>query len=72
MTAFPAPGFLVPDDLESSLLPSEEIKGQVAAFPGTRRGPPADGGAFHRFRVFLGRYALTRLGRFLDSMLYDD
>jgi two-component system response regulator FlrC len=43
MTAFSAPGLLVPDDLESSFPPAEAYPGQIAPFPPARhRPPPAD------------------------------
>jgi transcriptional regulator with PAS, ATPase and Fis domain len=47
-TSFSATGLLVPDDLESSLLPVDEIPRQVAAFPAVRQRPSADDGLVYR------------------------
>lgn len=47
MTAFSAPGLLVPDDREGTFPRHEAYPAQLATFPATRqRPPPADGAVF--------------------------
>ncbi|MFL5337247.1 MAG: sigma-54 interaction domain-containing protein [Geminicoccaceae bacterium] len=48
MTAYSAPDFLVPDDLESSLEPVEDYPDRVAPFPSARQHAPARDGLVYR------------------------
>ena len=48
MSAYSAPGFLVPDDLESSYAPDGDETGRVAPFPAPRPRPPAGDGLVYR------------------------
>jgi transcriptional regulator with PAS, ATPase and Fis domain len=48
MTAYSAPGFLVPDDLESSFPPAEDYPDRIASFPPSRQRPPAGDGLIYR------------------------
>jgi transcriptional regulator with PAS, ATPase and Fis domain len=48
VTAYSAPGFLVPDDLESVFPPEEDRPDRIAAFPPSRQRPPAGDGLVYR------------------------
>jgi two-component system, response regulator FlrC len=48
VTAYSAPGFLVPDDLESSFPPAGDDPGRVASFPSQRQRPAAGDGLIYR------------------------
>jgi two-component system response regulator FlrC len=48
MTAYTAPDFLVPDDLEISLDPPEDYPVRVASFPLARQHPSTSGGLIYR------------------------
>jgi two-component system response regulator FlrC len=48
VTAYSAPGFLVPDDLETSFPPLDDNPGQAAPFRSQRHRPAADEGLVYR------------------------
>jgi two-component system response regulator FlrC len=48
VTAYSAPGFLVPDDLESVFPPEEDRPDRIAAFPPSSQRPPAGDGLVYR------------------------
>jgi DNA-binding NtrC family response regulator len=48
MTAYSAPGLLVPDDLESTFPPAEHYPSPIAPFAPSRQRPPADDGLVYR------------------------
>lgn len=48
MTAYAAPGFLVPDDLASTFLPGQKYTSQRPPFPPARHHPPAGDGLIYR------------------------
>src|SRR5580692_4834030 len=48
MTAYSAPGFLVPDDLESVFPPDGDVADRIAAFPPSHQRTPAGDGLVYR------------------------
>ena len=57
MTAYSAPGFLVPDDLESVFPPAEDRPDRIAAFPPSRSGRQAGDGLVYRDPAMFARGA---------------
>src|SRR5258708_5890932 len=48
MTAYSAPGFLLPDDLETAFPPADESPGRSARCPPSPQRPPAGDGLVYR------------------------